>query len=162
MIMRKQIYIILSSICVSGLILFGAGCGKENNSAVVNTNTETVAGKDLPAADALGEDMADIARYPESVRTYYSKSDEETDIIYVTKDEAVEVRDYYKKLLVDLGWTLSGEASDYLDFEKGDSTNPEMFTVYFEWKKKNLWTEYELYYTPPLTAAELEDMQSEE
>lgn len=146
-----------------GVVAVYTGCDQlkfdATNSSSSSSDDE---GKPLPEEDAIGEDMADITRYPDSVRTYYAKDYGEIDIIYLTKDSAQEVSDYYKDLVVNQGWTLVGEASDYLDFEKGDAENPEMLTIYFEWKKKKKQTEYEILYTPPLTEEELKEFEEDD
>ncbi len=156
--MKKYTLLFCTILLLGGMVLV-TGC--DWNESTINTTTASVeGGEDLPTEDALGADMANVERYPDSVRTYYLKDNEETDITYVVKSTAVDVRDYYMDLLEDEDWTLIAEASDYIDFEKGDENNPEMLTVYFEFKKKKKWTEYELVYYPPLTEEELAEWEA--
>ena len=156
--MSKSLKILSTTLLVGAVLFLAVGCNWGKKDTATNDESATA----LPTADAIGEDMADVSRYPDSVRTYYLKDSEEVDIIYVSSDTAEKVRDYYRDLLVQKGWKLTAEATDYLDFEKGDTNNPEMFSVYFEWKKKKAQTEYELIYTPPLTVEELKEFESEE
>ncbi len=146
---------LLTLVLLLGGFLFLTGCGRNTASNTTNESSSEA----LPTEDAIGEDMDDVERYEDSVRTYYYKDSEETDVIYVTADAPEDVRDFYKDLLVEEGWTLVSEATDYIDFEKGDSDNPEIFTVYYEWKKKKGYTEYELVYMPPLSEEELQEME---
>ena len=156
----------LSMVCLLTVVFFN-GCSltkeKDNNT---NSSAVPVDASDLDlndedatevaTKDAYGEDMADINRYPDSIRTYYSDDSGEIEITYQTKATDQEIRDYYTKLLVDKGWKQIGKATDYIDFEKGDTNNPEVMTVYLTPYEKQGILEYELVYSPALTQEELD------
>ena len=61
-----------------------------------------------PTEDVPGEDLADVPRFPDSVRTYYSGSDWAFRIIdYLTEASLDEIVDFYETQLPDHGWTLN-------------------------------------------------------
>ncbi len=77
----------------------------------------------MPSADVAGEDLADVPRYSGSMRTGYDKNDDGTEINleYITSSSTKEILDFYKKTLVDNGWTLFAEGSQNLNFSKSQT-----------------------------------------
>lgn len=151
----------------AAIVLLTSGCAlkdltksnsnKNTNSAKTVTDEEDEETIEMATEDVFGEDMADVERYPDSIRTYYAKDEGEIDITYETQDTEQQVRDYYTKYLQDKGWKQTGIATDYIDFEKGDENNPEILTVYFTPYEESGVLEYELVYSPPLTEEELSE-----
>ncbi|MFH0819179.1 MAG: hypothetical protein V1898_04255 [Patescibacteria group bacterium] len=134
----------------------------QDEDIIDDTDIETEELTAMPTEDVYGEDMTSIDRYPESKRTYYVKDDYETDITYITSDSETKVRDYFLDLLKKDSWENTGVATDYLDFEKGDTDNPEMLTIYFTPYENSDLLEYEMVYSPPLTEEELADLNDED
>lgn len=115
---------------------------------------------DVVTSDVFGEDMKLADRYPNSIRSYYSKNELETDVTYQTTASQDDVRTFYKDSLTkDAVWTVSEEATDYVEFSKGDDTNPEYLTVYLTPYKNIL--EYELVYEPPYTEEQLKQLEAD-
>lgn len=155
------------------LVVFFSGCVlTEKESAETKNTNQTIVTEEsfddeedvleVAAKDAYGEDLADVARYSDSIRTYYAKDLGEVDITYQTSASEQEIRDYYTSLLEGKGWVQTGVATDYIDFEKGDENNPEILTVYLTPYEKQGLLEYELVYSPPLTEEEMAEMEAEE
>lgn len=135
----------------------------KNAPVAADTLLEDEDATEIVTADQYGQDMADVIRYPDSIRSYYAKDDGEIDIIYQTTASVQEVRDFYTNLMKEKGWgEPTGDATDYVDFEKGDKNNPEMLTVYFTPYEKQQILEYELVYTPSLTEEELAAEEADE
>lgn len=128
----------------------------DDEDATADTSQTTT---DTVTTDVFGEDMELVQRYPDSVRSYYSKNELETDITYQTTASQDDVRKFYKEALTkDNAWTVSEEATDYVEFSRGDDNNPEYLTVYLT-PYKNL-LEYELVYEPPYTEEQLKQLES--
>lgn len=75
----------------------------------------------LPTADVAGSDITEVPRYPGSVRTAWSKEENEETATYQVKATVTEVRDHYTKLLKEKDWTLTssvGINGTALEFEK--------------------------------------------
>lgn len=153
------------------LVVVFSGCFADKdtntNSTTKTDSTVTIDDSDedlveMTSEDVFGEDLADIDRYPDSIRSYYAKDEYETDITYETTDSEEKVREYYTDLLEDEGWTQVGVATDYIDFEKGDEDNPEILTVYFTPYEDEGFLEYELVYSPPLTDEELAELEEDD
>lgn len=145
------------------VVLLFSGCSlleKNDDSSLKNEATIEVEDDEedeieIATTDVFGEDLKDIPRYTGSIRTYYAQDAEETAVTYETMDAESKVREFYKTTLTEKGWKQVGVATDYIDFEKGDEENPEILTVYFTQYEDEGILEYELVYSPPLTAEEL-------
>lgn len=166
--MKKALYLMPVLLLVV-LLLTGAGCDLFDKDSKTKTSTKSVSldedlgDEDMAMVeeDVFGEDLSDISRYPDSLRSYYAKDQYETDVTYETEDSEEKVREYYEDLLTEQGWTQTGIATDYVDYEKGDEDNPEMLTIYFTPYEEG-YLEYELVYSPPLTEEELKEMEEED
>jgi hypothetical protein len=77
----------------------------------------------LPTADVPGQDLPDIPRYKGSMRTAYDQNDDgsEVNLEYVASASAQEILDFYKKTLVEKGWTLFAEGFHNLNFSQGET-----------------------------------------
>lgn len=117
---------------------------------------------DVVTADVYGKDLTIVERYPASVRSYYSSNEYETDVTYQTSDSMEDVRSYYNTALTAAGWENSEEATDYMEYLKGDDANPEIMTVYFTSYDDQAIVEYELVYEPALTAEQLQELENED
>lgn len=164
--LKKISALSLSIVLVSVLFM---GCTDKNddkdsktNSTVKTDVNEDIVSTELPTEDAFGEDLKDVERYPNSVRTYFVKDSSEIDVTYQTKESEKTIRDFYTKLLTEKGWKQTATATDYLDFEKGSEDNPEIMTVYLTPDTESGILEYSLTYSPALTEAELLELNSEE
>jgi hypothetical protein len=165
--MKKALKIASLLSVFMAVIVFASGCSLTDSGKKTNTNKNSASeetsveeeGDEIVMAteDAFGEDMADIERYPGSIRTYYAKDSGEIDLTYETTDTEQQVRDHYTSYLEGKGWKQTGIATDYIDFEKGDENNPEILTVYFTPYEDEGILEYELVYSPPLTEEELSE-----
>ncbi|MFA6474592.1 MAG: hypothetical protein WCV88_00135 [Patescibacteria group bacterium] len=142
-----------TSILPLGLtVLLGLGVGCTTPSTTTNTSAtstdETALIADdtitVETSDVYGKDIDGVTRYPDSIRSYYSKNDSEADVTYQTTAGVEEVRQYFNDQLTKAGWTNSEEATDYMEYIKGDSQNPEIMTVYFTEYKTQGVVEYEL------------------
>lgn len=126
---------------------------QDDNADTSQTDTDVVTN------DVFGEDMTIVQRYPNSIRSYYSKNELETDVTYQTTASQDDIRKFYKDSLTkDTVWTVSEEATDYIEFSKGDDNNPEYLTVYLTPYKNIL--EYELVYEPPYTDEQLKQLET--
>lgn len=78
----------------------------------------------LPTEDVPGEDLVEFLRYPNSVRTYFSQSeDQKTTILgYQTKAGAEDILKFYRDDLIKKQWLLKEENSDSLTFAKNGSS----------------------------------------
>ncbi len=112
--------------------------------------------------DAYGKDLAFIERYEGSLRSYYSTNEYETDVSYQTEADQDDVRAFYNDKLIADGWTVSEDATDYMEFLKGDEDNPEIFTLYLTPYEKQGILEYELVYEPSLSEEQLQELESED
>lgn len=164
----------LFGLLLGSTALIAAGC----STTEVNNNTNTTAKTtpddsvvmeddyydeiDIVTEDAYGKDLESIVRYPDSIRSYYSASDYETDVSYQTSDDQEKVREFYNDLLLADGWETSEEATDYMEFVRGDEDNPEIFTLYLTPYEGQNILEYELVYEPSLTDAQLEELELED
>ncbi len=157
---------------VPSLLLIGAGC---KNQATINANestdelaetTDVISADDyeieIVVADVYGQDLDLVERYPDSIRSYYSSNQYETDATYQTTEDQETIRGFYNDKLTTAGWTNSEEATDYMEYTRGDEDNPEILTLYLTEYKKQGIVEYELVYEPALSDAELEDIEDEE
>lgn len=59
---------------------------------------------EAPAADVSGSDLAGVARYPGSVRTYYAREAGRTELRYLGKGEIRAVLDHYAAQLAAAGY----------------------------------------------------------
>ncbi len=157
----KLIFKFALSLTVVTLLTTGAGCTKPNDNANSNAN-ETVVLDDeaiaVETSDVYGKDLTDVTRYPDSVRSYYSSNEYETDVTYQTTGSIEQVRQYFNDQLTAAGWTNSEEATDYMEYTKGDDSNPEIMTVYFTEYDAQSILEYELVYEPALSEEQLNEI----
>jgi hypothetical protein len=110
--------------------------------------------------DVFGEDLSFVERYPDSIRSYFSKSELETAITYETTADQEQVRKHFSDQLTTNGWENSEQATDYMEFMKGDENNPEYLTLYLTPYNNGL--EYELVYEPAYTEEQLQEIEQEE
>jgi hypothetical protein len=103
-----------------------------------------------------------VERYPASTRSYYAASQYETDVSYQTAATTDDVRQFYNDKLTAAGWTNSEEATDYMEYLKGDESNPEILTLYLTDYQAQGIVEYELVYEPALSEAELQELEAED
>ncbi len=144
------------------VLLLAAGMGCNTSTTNTNaTNTDNLLVDEdaivVETSDVYGKDIEQVERYPDSIRSYYSKSDYETDVTYQTTADIEDVRAFYNGKLTAAGWTNSEEATDYMEYTKGDDENPEIMTVYFTSYDSQGILEYELVYEPALSEEELLD-----
>lgn len=169
----------LYGLLIAGTVVM-AGClsntntsvenSNENKNATVEVNNEADADYDedyydeveVVTEDAYGKDLEFIERYPDSLRSYYSSNEYETDVSYQTTADQDDVRAFYNDKLVASGWTVSEDATDYMEFVKGDEENPEIFTLYLTPYEKQGVLEYELVYEPALSDEQLQELESED
>lgn len=155
----------------AALILLGVGC--TNSTATTNTsatNSTTDDAELLLAEDSIevltedvyGKDLTVVERYPDSIRSYYAASQYETDVSYQTTASQEDIRQYYTDKLIAEGWTNSEEATDYMEYLKGDESNPEILTLYLTEYKQQSIVEYELVYEPALSEEELQALEAED
>ncbi|ADI74039.1 hypothetical protein Metev_1158 [Methanohalobium evestigatum Z-7303] len=86
-----------------------------SGTADTGGDDETDSGESAPTTDVGGEDIPDVPRYPDSVRTEYTSVDEKGKIIkYITDDSPEDVMNFYLDTLESEGWTniRSGDESD--------------------------------------------------
>lgn len=72
----------------------------------------------MPSADSEGEDLANVSRYPNSIRTAYDKNDDSSviNIEYMVKESSAKILEYYKTTLVQKDWILRAEDPSALSF----------------------------------------------
>lgn len=155
------------------LILLGVGCTNSTTTTDSKT-TDTIAATDdtellydedsieVITEDAYGKDLTVVERYPDSIRSYYAASQYETDVSYQTTASQEDIRQYYTEKLIADGWTNSEEATDYMEYLKGDESNPEILTLYLTDYKQQGIVEYELVYEPALSDEELKELEAED
>lgn len=167
--MKRYLALSLLGLTTMGLTTLGASC--TSTTAPTTVTTDEVASEDFffeedsieaVAADVYGKDLTVVERYPGSVRSYYSSNEYETDVTYQTTASTEEVRSYFNDTLVAAGWENSEEATDYMEYLKGDDDNPEIFTVYFTSYDAQGLVEYELVYEPALTEEQLQALEDED
>lgn len=157
------------------LALVGVGCTSPASNDTTNQVTETVNADsltdelyidedavDVVTEDAYGKDLTVVERYPDSIRSYYAASQYETDVSYQTESTQEEVREFYTDTLTNDGWTNSEEATDYMEYLRGDESNPEILTLYLTEYKAQGIVEYELVYEPALSEEELQALEAED
>lgn len=74
----------------------------------------------MPKEDVEGQDLQDIPRYPNSIRSYYYKS-ESSDLYileYFAQDLSSKIVDFYKKTLAEKGWILNSAQNNSWNFNK--------------------------------------------
>lgn len=161
-------YFVLS---VVTLLAIGGGCASKTVVESDDADTTDIDSSDIyfdddavdvVTADVYGKDLALVERYPASVRSYYSSNEYETDVTYQTSDSMEDVRSYYHTALTAAGWENSEEATDYMEYIKGDDANPEIMTVYFTSYASQGIVEYELVHEPALTDGQLQELENED
>ncbi len=125
----KKVALAFVAITVSGLLMlslsgcccpteyfsdqFGKKIEKEIKKGVEEGTQDT--GEDGVTKDVEGEDLDEVPRYPDSVRTFYAKTDAAGtlaySIKYETSDEASKVTTWYKDEMGKKGWELSSSTS---------------------------------------------------
>lgn len=168
----------LYGLLIAGTVVM-AGCLSNTNTNTENANATKNAAVEVDDAeidyeedyydevevvteDAYGKDLTFVERYPESLRSYYSSNEYETDVSYQTTADQDDVRAFYNDKLLAAEWTVSEDATDYMEFVKGDEENPEIFTLYLTPYEKQGILEYELVYEPSLTDEQLQELESED
>lgn len=160
------------ALLVPSMLLLGVGCVPSPSSNTptptpVKTNTEIDITSDedttdVVTADVYGKDLDFVERYPDSLRSYYSSNEYETDVTYQTTAGIDDVRAFYDAKLKAAGWTNSEEATDYMEYTRGDEANPEILTLYLtEYSNQGL-LEYELVYEPVLTDDQLDTISNQD
>ena len=159
---------------LSTLALLGVSCSSQPTTTSTSADDLAVSDEasldlyadedsiDVVTEDAYGKDLTMVERYPESMRSYYAASEYETDVSYQTTANQEDVRKFYTDTLTAAGWTNSEEATDYMEYLKGDESNPEILTLYLTDYKTQGIVEYELVYEPALSAEELTALEAEE
>lgn len=152
-----------------GLVSLGASCTSTTNPTAIPTkdavDEDILFEEDaleIVTSDVYGKDLDSVERYPNSIRSYYSSNEYETDVTYQTTATTDDVRAYFNDVLIAAGWENSEEATDYMEYLKGDEDNPEIFTVYFTNYANQGVVEYELVYEPALTDEQLKELEEEE
>lgn len=152
-----------------GLATLGASCTSTTTpptTPTADTADEAILFEEdaieVVASDVYGKDLELIERYPDSIRSYYSSNEYETDVTYQTTATTEAIRSYFNDTLVTAGWENSEEATDYMEYVKGDEDNPEIFTVYFTSYDDQGIVEYELVYEPALTDEQLQALEEED
>lgn len=84
--------------------------GSDEAAETTDTAAETETDEPPPQSDVTGSDLADVPRYPGSVRTEYVRhetdSEIEIGITYVAEATFEEAMDFYTGALPDNGWTI--------------------------------------------------------
>ncbi|MBI2415120.1 MAG: hypothetical protein HYV33_00465 [Candidatus Kerfeldbacteria bacterium] len=164
--MKKRLGILASAVALL-VVVMGTGC---NTTTTGPTTTTTPVTTDVSDEDALavvttdvyGKDFDWIERYENSVRSYYFSDEYSTSVTYQTAATEDDLRTYYTNVLETAGWTKSEDATDYVEFTKGNDDNPEIFTVWLTAYPDQKLVEYELSYERALTEAELAEFEEEE
>lgn len=147
---------------ISGLALVGAGCEKKQTATTTNTDSEFIEDEiEVVTEDVYGKDLDIVERYPESIRSYYASNEFETDVTYQTEADMEDVRAFYNEKFTGAGWTNSEEATDYMEYVRGDEDNPEILTLYFTEYKGQSIVEYEVVYEPAFSEEELAELEDE-
>lgn len=155
----KRLLTLGASLSLLTLVSVGAGC--MNNTSDTNNANTVVLDEDaikVETTDVYGKDIEGVERYPDSIRSYYSSNSYETDVTYQTQATDEQIRQFYNDQLLADGWTNSEEATDYMEYTKGDDENPEIMTVYFSEYDAQGILEYELVYEPALSEEELNEI----
>lgn len=153
---------------LTAALFLGVGCTDTNltNSTPTTSNDDVTVVDDesieVLTEDAYGKDLTMADRYPDSIRSYYAASQYETDVSYQTTATQEAVREFYTDTLTAAGWTNSEEATDYMEYIKGDEANPEILTLYLTDYAAQAIVEYELVYEPALSDEELQALESED
>lgn len=173
--MIKHIFLPLG-LTLSTVLLLGAGCNNKQPSATTTSNTsaevtdDTVNIDDIYAesdeievvtADVYGKDLEQVVRYPDSLRSYYSSNEYEADVTYQTTDDVEAIRAFYEEKLIADGWTNSEQATDYMEYTRGDELNPDIITLYLTTYTTQGLVEYELVYEPALTDEQMQAISEE-
>ncbi len=163
-------YSLLALLLASSLL--ATGCVNsitESTTDTSNSNADAAVYEDdyydeieLVDEDVYGKDLTVVERYPDSVRSYYSSNEYETDVTYQTSDDQEAVREFYLDALESDGWEISEDATDYMELLRGEEDNPEIFTLYLTEYQDQGVLEYELVYEPSLTDEQLEELEAEE
>jgi hypothetical protein len=121
---------VLASALILALVGFGFGwflSGQQianlregPGSPSTTSNTPAKPDATLPKADVPGEDFSDLPRYPGSVRTKYERRVSTAGLIlvdteYVASAELADVREFYRGVFRNEGWTEAG-----LDVSEGE------------------------------------------
>lgn len=167
----------MSTLLLLTVIVSGVGCLQKPTDQTSDVPTTTPADEDaivteeeisfedeaidVVTEDVYGKDLDLVERYPDSVRSYYASNEYESDVTYQTTASQEDIRAYYDEQLTAAGWTNSEEATDYMEYVKGDEDNPEILTLYLTEYTDQGIVEYELVYEPALTDEELLELEDE-
>lgn len=170
-------FFVLSSLLLVTIIVSGGGClqKKANDETAQKLTPEAIESGvvvdqeieldeeliEVVTEDVYGKDLDLVERYPDSVRSYYASNEYELDVTYQTTASQEDIRAYYDEQLTAAGWTNSEEATDYMEYVKGDEDNPEILTLYLTEYTEQGIVEYELVYEPALTEEELLELEDE-
>lgn len=95
----------------------------------------------LSAQDVAGEEIPGIVRFPESVRTYYSNSNNLIIAEYQAAETKEVVGNYFKAYLANYGWLLVEMSPDKVIYTKDDkeinitlTQNLQITTYHIEYK----------------------------
>lgn len=77
----------------------------------------------MPASDVEGQDLADVPRYPNSLRDSFDQAKDGSQYIveYFAQESSNKIFDYYKKTLQEKGWVLNSADPTSLNFSKTDA-----------------------------------------
>ena len=98
----------------------------------------------IPDIDVEGADLADVPRYPGSIRSIYEKSTDGTQVLieYYAKESSSKIWEYYKNTLKDT-WTLMSADKQTLTFSK----NGAELSIEIIDEDKTPITQYQISYT---------------
>lgn len=95
----------------------------ENLAASSNQSTATNNEKAPSTTDVAGKDIANVPRYPDSVRTKYYQDPESSfaDVVYRVETKRDQIFDYYQQALAKNNWKLASNTEETLTFTKNTS-----------------------------------------
>ena len=142
------------------LLLLGGGLGyyayskakKAIKTAVTSTPTSTSSDtgspsstETMPTTDVAGTDIVGVVRYPGSIRTRYSTTQDNNfyQISYKVRATSTKIINYYRTNLVSAGWKLLDSDEESLSFSK----NSASLTVTTSTVDENI-VEYQFAYYP--------------
>lgn len=98
----------------------------------------------FPAADTAGKDLADIHRYPNSLRSNYEPTDDKITLEYFSKATPEKILDYYQNLIDENGWSLSAKDEGSMNF----STDKAEVMIDIIDQDETPVTQYQVLYAP--------------
>lgn len=98
----------------------------------------------MPASDVIGEDLADVPRFPDSIRTSYEKQTADVvNLEYMAKASQDQILKFYKDQLPARGWLLRAEDPTSLSFS---NDNADLSIEIIEQDKTAGITHYKIHY----------------